>query len=113
VSEDARASDHDVARRDLQRPLEAPRRQASEAGRAPTLNFTPRTVSLLPPDNLRQQLGPAVVYQPGESRCRITIGGDGAIVVFNPDKVIEKATDENAAQYSEGIEQPGVGIRTK
>jgi hypothetical protein len=52
--------------------------------------------------------------------------------VFNPDKIIDKATFENAAQYSEGIEHvlvagvfvlrdgnfvngvyPGQGLRTK
>jgi len=66
------------------------------------------------------------------NKGRIKIGADADIVVFNPDKVIDKATFENAAQYSEGIENvmvagvfvlrngnfvtgvyPGVGLRTK
>jgi dihydroorotase len=66
------------------------------------------------------------------SKGRIKIGADADIVVFNPDKIIDKATFENAAQYSEGIENvmvggvfvlrngnfvsgvyPGVGLRTK
>lgn len=66
------------------------------------------------------------------NKGRIKVGADADIVVFNPDKVIDKATFENAAQYSEGIENvmvagvfvvrngsfvngvyPGVGLRTK
>ena len=66
------------------------------------------------------------------NKGRIKVGADADIVVFNPDKVIDKATFENAAQYSVGIENvivagvfvlkngtfvegvyPGAGLRTK
>ena len=66
------------------------------------------------------------------NKGRVKIGADADIVVFNPDKIIDKATFENAAQYSEGIEHvlvagvfvlrngnfvtgvyPGQGLRTK
>jgi N-acyl-D-aspartate/D-glutamate deacylase len=66
------------------------------------------------------------------NKGRIKIGADADLVAFDPDRVLDKATFENPAQYSEGIEQvmvagtlvvrngnfvegvyPGVGIRTK
>ena len=66
------------------------------------------------------------------NKGRIKVGADADIVVFNPDKIIDKATFENAAQYSEGVEHvmvvgvfvlrngnfvtgvyPGQGLRTK
>jgi dihydroorotase len=66
------------------------------------------------------------------NKGRIKVGADADIVVFNPEKVIDKATFENAAQYSEGIENvmvsgvfvlrngnfvsgvyPGAGLRTR
>lgn len=58
-----------------------------------------RKMTLMPALRLDASL-PAI-----RNKGRITIGGDGAIVVFIPDKVIDKATDENAAQYSEGVER--------
>ena len=63
---------------------------------------------------------------------RLEIGADADLTVFDPDRVIDKATFENAAQYSEGIQDvmvqgvfvlrdgafvqgvyPGVGLRAK
>ena len=66
------------------------------------------------------------------NKGRIKIGADADLVAFDPDRVIDKATFENPAQYSEGIRDvlvngvfvvrdadfvkgtfPGVGLRTK
>ncbi|HWY47468.1 MAG TPA: amidohydrolase family protein [Bryobacteraceae bacterium] len=66
------------------------------------------------------------------NKGRIKVGADADLVAFDPDRVIDKATFENAAQYSEGIEHvmvggvfvlrngkfvegvfPGVGMRTR
>ena len=85
-----------------------------------------RKMTLMPAQRLQASV-PAM-----RNKGRIKIGADADIVVFNPDKVIDKATFENAAQYSEGIEQvmvagvfvlrngnfvngvyPGMGLRTK
>jgi dihydroorotase-like cyclic amidohydrolase len=63
---------------------------------------------------------------------RIKVGADTDLVAFDPARIIDKATFENAAQYSEGIEHlmaggvfvvrnktfvegvyPGIGMRTK
>ena len=38
-----------------------------------------------------------------KSKGRIQVGADADITVFDPDKVIDKATFDNPAQYSEGI----------
>ena len=85
-----------------------------------------RKMSLMPAQRLESSV-PAM-----RNKGRIKIGADADIVVFNPDRVIDKATFGNAAQYSEGIENvmiagvfvirngafvdgvyPGVGMRTK
>ena len=85
-----------------------------------------RKMTLMPARRLEASV-PAM-----RNKGRIKVGADADIVVFNPDKVIDKATFENAAQYSEGIENvmvagvfvvrdgnfvngvyPGVGLRTK
>ena len=66
------------------------------------------------------------------NKGRIKVGADADLVAFDPDRIIDKATFENAAQYSDGIEHvlvggvavirnakfvdgvfPGVGLRTK
>jgi dihydroorotase len=94
--------------------------------KALTLMEAIRKMSLMPAQRLEASV-PAM-----RNKGRIKIGADADIVVFNPDKVIDKATFENAAQYSEGIEDvlvagvfvlksgafvegvyPGVGMRTK
>jgi N-acyl-D-aspartate/D-glutamate deacylase len=60
------------------------------------------------------------------------VGGDADLVAFDPNRIIDKATLENAAQYSDGFEHvmvngvfvlregsfvagvyPGIGLRTK
>ena len=85
-----------------------------------------RKMTLMPAQRLEASV-PAM-----RNKGRIKVGADADIVVFDPDKVIDKATFENAAQYSEGIENvmvagvfvvrngnfvngvyPGVGLRTK
>jgi N-acyl-D-aspartate/D-glutamate deacylase len=67
-----------------------------------------------------------------KNKGRIRIGADADITVFDPDHVIDRATFENPAQYSDGIRHvlvngnfvvrdgktvegvyPGVGLRTK
>ncbi len=40
---------------------------------------------------------------------RIEVGADADLTVFDPDRVIDKATFENAAQYSSGIQDVMVG----
>jgi N-acyl-D-aspartate/D-glutamate deacylase len=85
-----------------------------------------RRMTLMP----AQRLEPSVPAM--RNKGRIKIGADADLVAFDPDRVLDKATFENPAQYSEGIEQvmvagtlvvrngnfvegvyPGVGIRTK
>ncbi|HEV1286619.1 MAG TPA: amidohydrolase family protein [Bryobacteraceae bacterium] len=85
-----------------------------------------RKMTLMPARRLEASV-PAM-----RNKGRIKIGADADIVVFNPDKIIDRATFENAAQYSEGIEHvmvagafvlrngnfvngvyPGTGLRTK
>ena len=94
--------------------------------KALTLMDAIRKMSLMPAQRLESSV-PAM-----RNKGRIKIGADADIVVFNPDKVIDKATFEYAAQYSEGIENvmvagvfvlrngtfvdgvhPGAGLRTK
>jgi dihydroorotase len=85
-----------------------------------------RKMSLMPAQRLE------VAVPTMRNKGRIKVGADADIVVFDPGRVIDKATFENAAQYSEGIENlmvggvfvlrdakfvegmyPGVGLRTK
>jgi dihydroorotase len=85
-----------------------------------------RKMSLMPAQRLEVSV-PAM-----RNKGRIKPGADADLTVFNPDRVIDKATFENAAQYSEGIEHvlvngvfvvrngqlvegtfPGAGLRTK
>jgi dihydroorotase len=66
------------------------------------------------------------------NKGRIKVGSDADLVAFSPDRIIDKATFEKAAQYSDGIEHvwvtgvfvvrdgkfvsgvyPGVGLRAK
>jgi N-acyl-D-aspartate/D-glutamate deacylase len=66
------------------------------------------------------------------NKGRIKIGADADLVAFDPDRIIDKATFENPAQYSDGIQHvlvngvfvvrqgsfvegvyPGIGLRTK
>ncbi len=94
--------------------------------KALTLMDAIRKMTIMPAQRLEASV-PAM-----RNKGRIKIGADADIVVFNPDKVIDKATFENAAQYSEGIENvmvagvfvlrngnfvngvfPGMGLRTK
>ena len=85
-----------------------------------------RRMSLMPAQRLEASV-------PGmRNKGRIKVGADADLVAFDPDRVIDRATFENAAQYSEGIENvmvagvfvlrdgkfvpgvfPGVGLRTK
>lgn len=39
-----------------------------------------------------------------KSKGRIQVGADADITIFDPDKIIDKATYEKPAQYSEGIQ---------
>ena len=38
-----------------------------------------------------------------QTKGRLQVGADADITVFDPDKVIDRATFDNPAQYSEGI----------
>jgi N-acyl-D-aspartate/D-glutamate deacylase len=85
-----------------------------------------RRMSLMPAQRLEASV-PAM-----RKKGRIKVGADADLVAFDPDRVIDKATFENPAQYSEGIEHvmvggvfvlldgqfvngvfPGIGMRTK
>jgi N-acyl-D-aspartate/D-glutamate deacylase len=85
-----------------------------------------RRMTLMPAQRL-ETFAPAM-----RNKGRIKVGADADLVAFDPDRVIDKATFENAAQYSEGIQHvmvggvfvvrnaqfvegvyPGLGIRTK
>jgi dihydroorotase len=57
-----------------------------------------RKMSLMPAQRLEATV-PAM-----RNKGRIKQGADADIVVFDPDRVIDKATYENAGQYSDGIQ---------
>jgi len=44
-----------------------------------------------------------------KNKGRLAVGADADIAVFDPARVIDRATFENPAQYSEGIEYVLVG----
>ncbi len=90
-----------------------------------SLNDALRRMTLLPAQRLQASV-PAM-----RNKGRIKVGADADLVAFDPDRIIDKATFENPAQYSEGIKQvlvngvfvvregsfvadvhPGVGLRT-
>src|SRR5271166_7140473 len=62
-----------------------------------------RRMTLMPAQRLEAAV-PAM-----RNKGRIKIGADADLVTFDPDRVIDKATFENPAQYSEGIEHVMVG----
>ena len=62
-----------------------------------TLMEALRKMTLLP----AQRLEKAVPDMRAKGRLRV--GADADIVIFDPDKIIDRATYENPAQYSEGI----------
>jgi len=85
-----------------------------------------RRMTLMPAQRLEASV-PAM-----RTKGRIKVGADADLVVFDPDRIIDKATFENPAQYSEGIQHvlvggvfvlrdgefvagvyPGAGLRTK
>jgi N-acyl-D-glutamate deacylase len=85
-----------------------------------------RRMTLMPAQRLEASV-PAM-----RNKGRIKVGADADLVAFGADRVIDKATFENPAQYSEGIEHvmvdgvfvvsggsfvkgvyPGAGLRTK
>jgi N-acyl-D-aspartate/D-glutamate deacylase len=85
-----------------------------------------RKMTLMPAQRL-QSMVPEMAR-----KGRLKIGADADLTVFDPERVIDKATFENAAQYSEGIQDvmvqgvfvlrdgafvqgvyPGVGLRAK
>jgi len=85
-----------------------------------------RRMTLMPAQRLEASV-PAM-----RNKGRIKVGADADLVAFDPDRIIDKATFENPAQYSEGIQHvlvngvfvvregsfvdsvhPGIGLRTK
>ena len=85
-----------------------------------------RRMTLMPAQRLEGAV-PAM-----RNKGRIKVGADADLVVFDPDRIIDKATFENPAQYSDGIQHvmtngvfvlrdgslvtgvyPGVGLRTR
>jgi N-acyl-D-aspartate/D-glutamate deacylase len=91
-----------------------------------TLPEALRRMTLMPAQRLEASV-PSM-----RNKGRIKVGADADLVAFDPDRVIDKATFENPAQYSEGIQHvlvngvfvvregnfvkdvyPGVGLRTK
>jgi N-acyl-D-aspartate/D-glutamate deacylase len=65
--------------------------------KALTLMEAIRRCSLMPAQRL-ETMAPSM-----RSRGRIRVGADADISVFDPDRVIDKATFQNPAQYSEGF----------
>jgi N-acyl-D-aspartate/D-glutamate deacylase len=57
-----------------------------------TLMDALRRMTVMPADRLAMK-----------AKGRIQVGADADITVFDPDKVIDKATFDNPAQYSDGI----------
>ncbi len=68
-----------------------------------TLMDALRRMTLMPAERL-EKMSPAM-----RTKGRIGAGMDADITVFNPDTIIDKATFEKPAQYSEGIEYVLVG----
>jgi N-acyl-D-aspartate/D-glutamate deacylase len=68
-----------------------------------TLMEALRKMTLMPAERLQ-----AVVPEMAK-KGRIEVGADADLTVFDPDQVIDKATFENAAQYSAGIHDVMVG----
>ena len=85
-----------------------------------------RRMTLMPAKRLEASV-PAM-----RNKGRIKVGADADLVAFDPARIIDKATFENPAQYSEGIQHvlvngvfvvrdssfvpntyPGAGLRTK
>jgi len=85
-----------------------------------------RRITLMPAQRLEASV-PAM-----RNKGRIKVGADADLVAFDPNRIIDKATFENPAQYSEGIQHvlvngvfvvregrfvegvyPGIGLRTK
>jgi len=85
-----------------------------------------RRMTLMPAERLEASV-PAM-----RNKGRIKVGADADLVTFDPDRIIDKATFEKPAQYSEGIQHvmangvfvirdgdfvsgvyPGIGLRTK
>ena len=62
-----------------------------------------RKISLMPAERL-QPFVPAM-----QRKGRLRVGGDADITVFDAGRVIDRATYENPAQYSEGIRHVMVG----
>ena len=62
-----------------------------------------RKMSLLPAQRLEKAV-PAM-----RAKGRIKVGADADITIFDPGTVIDRATFENPAQYSEGIRHVLVG----
>jgi len=61
-----------------------------------------RALSLM--DGLRKMTAMPAARLGIASKGRIAVGADADIAVFDPSRVIDKATFENPAQYSEGID---------
>jgi N-acyl-D-aspartate/D-glutamate deacylase len=85
-----------------------------------------RRMTLMPAQRLEASV-PAM-----RNKGRIKAGADADLVAFDPNRIIDKATFENPAQYSDGIQHvlvngvfvvregsfvasvyPGIGLRTK
>jgi N-acyl-D-aspartate/D-glutamate deacylase len=62
-----------------------------------TLQDAIRRMSLMPAQRL-ESVAPAM-----KNKGRIAVGADADLIVFDPDKVIDRATFEKPAEYSTGI----------